>query len=270
MPSHYAHYYFGNQVLKSTTKGIKDIINTNGNTIDSFMIGLHGPDILFFYKAHSKNPINIEGTKIHNEKGKVFLSHAINYVKLNPTNENISYLLGFMCHFMLDTACHPLVKKHMALTNLSHSRIETEFDSFIIRNLNKDPLFINQLPHINDNLDLGKIIAPFYKTPTPEEINNSIKRMVNILNIVTSKNPVERIMAKAVLKAGKQYNKHGGMIVKKKPLSATASSNMELFDKLNEIITITNEELNYLNDSIYKDLPLTERSKLNFSGEIIK
>ena len=269
MPSHYAHYYFGNQVLKNSSKDIKNIINTNGNTIDAFMLGLHGPDILFFYKAHSKNPINIEGTRIHDEKGEAFLTKAIDYVKANPSNENISYLLGFMCHFTLDTACHPIVKTQMELTSLSHSRIETEFDSYIIRYLGKDPLKINQLPHIKNNEELGNIIAPFYESTTSEDIQDSIKWMVNILNVVTSKHSIDRNIAKAILKASKQYDNHGGMITMKKPYPSTHNSNIELFNKLNEAIDIASEELSYLLDSLNKDLPLTERSKMNFSGEII-
>ena len=269
MPSHYAHYYFGNQVIKSASDNIKDIVNSSGDSLDAFMLGLHGPDILFFYKAYSKNPINEEGSKIHEEKGQVFLEKALKYVKSRPTNENISYLLGFMCHFMLDTACHPLVNQYMNLTGLSHSRIETEFDSYIIRELGKDPLKTYQLPHINNNDQLGEIIAPFYESTGADEIKASIKWMVDILSVVTSKSGLKRTAAKTILKIGKQYDNHGGMIVMKRPYGSTSASNIELFNKLKETIEITVKELDYLLDSVNKDLPLTERSKMNFNGEII-
>ena len=51
MPSHYAHYYFGKEVIRVMPGDAKDIINSNATSIDAYMIGLHGPDFLAFYRA---------------------------------------------------------------------------------------------------------------------------------------------------------------------------------------------------------------------------
>ena len=47
MPGTYAHYAFGKKVLAQVDDEIKNIILKN---MDLFLIGLHGPDILFYYK----------------------------------------------------------------------------------------------------------------------------------------------------------------------------------------------------------------------------
>ena len=40
MPSHYAHYYFGKEVIRVMPGDAKDIINSNATSIDAYMIGL--------------------------------------------------------------------------------------------------------------------------------------------------------------------------------------------------------------------------------------
>ena len=48
MPGTYALYAFGKKVLAQVDDEIKNIILKN---MDLFLIGLHGPDILFYYKT---------------------------------------------------------------------------------------------------------------------------------------------------------------------------------------------------------------------------
>ena len=48
MPSTYAHYTFGERMLPLFPAKIRALIQENRALYD---IGLHGPDILFYYKA---------------------------------------------------------------------------------------------------------------------------------------------------------------------------------------------------------------------------
>ena len=54
MPSTYAHYLFGKEVYKNLGDNIKNMINQNK---ELYLIGLHGPDILFYYKPLQNNSI---------------------------------------------------------------------------------------------------------------------------------------------------------------------------------------------------------------------
>lgn len=51
MPSTYAHYRMGQEVIKQVSAPARDIIMKHKQLYD---IGLHGPDILFYY-----HPANI-------------------------------------------------------------------------------------------------------------------------------------------------------------------------------------------------------------------
>ena len=48
MPTTYAHYRFGKEVTEALPRGLQNTIEYHRDLYD---IGLHGPDILFYYKA---------------------------------------------------------------------------------------------------------------------------------------------------------------------------------------------------------------------------
>ena len=52
MPTTYTHYRFGRDVYKRLPVQIQDIIRSHGGL---YNLGLHGPDLLFYYKVYQKN-----------------------------------------------------------------------------------------------------------------------------------------------------------------------------------------------------------------------
>ena len=64
MPTTYAHDLFGKEVYKKLPSDMKALIRRHG---DLYRIGLHGPDILFYYMV-SKNPVTQFGIDMHHEK----------------------------------------------------------------------------------------------------------------------------------------------------------------------------------------------------------
>ena len=47
MPSNFAHYLFGQQLLPQLPNYLQEIIRPN---IQLYQIGQHGPDIIFYYR----------------------------------------------------------------------------------------------------------------------------------------------------------------------------------------------------------------------------
>ena len=66
MPSTYAHYRMGQEVYRNLTGKPKQIIEKYKELYD---IGLHGPDILFYYKPLFANPVNQVGYAMHDRPG---------------------------------------------------------------------------------------------------------------------------------------------------------------------------------------------------------
>ena len=90
MPSTYAHYRFGRDVLPKLPAHIRMIILQEN---DLFNIGLHGPDLLFYYHPLSSNPVNSKGYKIHAEPGITLFRSAAKVVQHSSFSK--AYLLKY-------------------------------------------------------------------------------------------------------------------------------------------------------------------------------
>ena len=64
MPAAFAHDLYGRKVYMEADPVIKRIIKKERYC---FLLGVHGPDILFFYKALGKNKVNQKGVRMHGE-----------------------------------------------------------------------------------------------------------------------------------------------------------------------------------------------------------
>ena len=107
MPSTYAHRRFGTNVLEHLPDELRAQLEQNRELYD---IGLHGPDLLFYYHAAKSNPVGALGNAMHEEPGRVFFDRARRVVHCETDRDAaLAYALGFVCHFALDSTCHPYV-----------------------------------------------------------------------------------------------------------------------------------------------------------------
>ena len=109
MPSTYAHRRFGANVLEHLPDELRAQLEQNRELYD---IGLHGPDLLFYYHAAKSNPVGALGNAMHEEPGRVFFDRARRVVHCEADlDAALAYALGFVCHFALDSTCHPYVEQ---------------------------------------------------------------------------------------------------------------------------------------------------------------
>ena len=73
MPSTYAHRRFGANVLEHLPDEVRVQLEMNRELYD---IGLHGPDLLFYYHAAKSNPVGALGNAMHEEPGRAFFDRA--------------------------------------------------------------------------------------------------------------------------------------------------------------------------------------------------
>ena len=69
MPSTYAHRRFGADVLVQLPRELREKITPYRPLYD---MGLHGPDLMFYYRALQSNPVNRLGNAMHEQPGRVF------------------------------------------------------------------------------------------------------------------------------------------------------------------------------------------------------
>lgn len=101
MPSTYAHFRFGREVAQHLTPENKKIVQTYP---ELYAIGLHGPDLFFYYQPLFSNALGKFGGELHNQSGReLFGQMSQPLVRTGFANRaGTSYLYGFLCHFALD------------------------------------------------------------------------------------------------------------------------------------------------------------------------
>ena len=95
MPSTYAHYIFGQQIRGRLSGYERKIIDKYP---ELFNIGLHGPDILFYYHLFHENPVNQKGMAMHEQIAASFFRKCKEYCQETGDEEALAYVFGFICH----------------------------------------------------------------------------------------------------------------------------------------------------------------------------
>lgn len=259
MPASYAHFAFGQVVYKKLSKELKDIIDENKEGYD---IGLNGPDILFYYKPLGKNFINTFGHDIHKEEAARFFNKAKNHIVEN--DEGIPYILGFICHFILDSNCHPYINKVIEESGVSHGEIEAELDGRLMRKNNLSPQKINAGAHIIPTKKNARIIAAFYEGINEKEILKSLKSVRFYNELLMCQTDLKRKVIKgglAKIKGGKGFSNMIINIAPNPKCKGTIDKLLILYEKSIEEAVQMIEEY-YLN--IESDAPINERFNKNF------
>ena len=101
MPATYAHFRFGREVLRRLSPETREAIAPR---IQLYHIGLHGPDIFFYYHPLSKNPVQALGGQLHLLSGREILTRMEAVRDRYPADSRRgldAYIFGFICHYAL-------------------------------------------------------------------------------------------------------------------------------------------------------------------------
>lgn len=211
MPAAYAHYRFGKDVLDCLPNIYKKSIEKYRELYD---IGLHGPDILFYYKPLSSNPINKSGNAMHDKPASIFFSKMADiYKETSDTEALAAYLYGFICHFALDSTCHPYVEKMVQTSKLSHTEIETELERFFMLKDNVNPMAYIPIQHIHPGDFNSRVIAPCFDLSS-QEIRSSLKGMITSHKLLHAPGSLKRSLLYTGLKITGNYDYMQGLIMK--------------------------------------------------------
>ncbi len=138
MPSTYAHYKMGKDIINNLSKEHQKVIKSELNL---FQVGLQGPDIFYYYRLINSNDINRMGYDLHKESGIEFFEEMRGMYRRNGNREkHISYIYGSLCHYILDVECHKYIEEVVKRTYLSHAEIEIEFDKKLMHLDKENPI----------------------------------------------------------------------------------------------------------------------------------
>lgn len=211
MPSTYAHYKLGRAVQKNISGYEKEIIDKYP---ELFFIGLHGPDILFYYKPLSRHYVNRLGYGLHDKSGASFFEQAAEVIRSHRDYEkHLAYIYGYICHFALDVSCHGYIDEKMEKSGISHGEIEAELDRELLVRDGKDPVRQTLTKHIHATMKNAVIIKDFYQGITAEQVKKSLDGMLFYHRVLLAPSRVKRAVLAAGMKAAGVYHSMYGMII---------------------------------------------------------
>lgn len=227
MPATYAHYRFGAAMLDRMPG---DICRTAKRNRRLFDVGLYGPDLFFFYRPVVSTKIGRLGNKFHRQTGREYFCRVCRNLRLEPSEEAKAYLYGVLCHYALDSHCHPLVEAFSWEGIASHSRIEAEFDRFLLDMDGKQPPYGMRLTkHMTLTDRETEIVAGFYPGAEAGHVKESLAGMVRIRKMLElPEGPVRRAVLKTVSAGSETFR---DMIVKPQPDETCRMLNQPLFER---------------------------------------
>lgn len=261
MPSTFAHYHFGNLVLAGLDTELQEKIVCSRKL---FSIGVHGPDILFHFRPLYSNRINAEGHEMHARNAYPFFTACRELVASSCDPEAArAYVLGFICHFTLDSACHGYINRQVEETGVSHVELEMEFDKRLMYRQHLDPLKYDTTASLHADAHGGSVIAPFFHI-RPEQAEESVASMKRFLTMFRTVRGVGRKAVLYVLDKMGKSEAFAGMFVTKEDNPKCAASNDVLEERLREAVPVARELIRAYLDWEEKGVPLPERFRRNF------
>ena len=192
--------------------------NSIENKRELFDIGLHGPDILFYYRPILKNDVSSQGYVMHDRPADDFFNRAAEVIaKSEDPAAARAYIYGFICHFALDSECHPYVEKMIQVSGISHSEIEMEFDRMLLTEDFLNPLRHDSAKHIHPTIENGRVIAPFFEEVSPETVKQALRSMKFFLRILRVSDQRKRRLLMGGMKLARCYDSMHGMVMSLEP-----------------------------------------------------
>lgn len=200
MPTTYAHWRFGDKCIETLPDNLKTIINNNRAIFD---YGVHGPDIFFYYNCLKHNKINDFGEQMHVTSYKDILAQfKLNIRKnKNDSNAKLAYILGFTCHFTLDSYCHGYIEIKEEKSGVSHNKLESQFDRYLLCKDGYNPVRKSRAFSLKPNKKMAKDISELFDDVPYDVVLKTIRDQKKYLTLLHDRDKFKRTILVNGMKA---------------------------------------------------------------------
>lgn len=262
MPAFYAHSRFGARVTGRMKGDLKEIIR---KYYRQFEIGLQGPDLYFFYRAYGSNPVSRYGNYLHGVSAKPFFEHGLHVIrKVGRESREYAYLLGFLCHFVLDSECHPYVSEMIEKTGVAHMEIEEEYEKLLLRMDERDPFTYPIAERVPTDKITAKVIAKFYQPMESRTVRGALRWLKFVKNLFTEDSPRMQNLINRIMKAVGKYEKYKGVMNQLEDNRRCLESNVGLLKRSNQAELLAVQMIQQMDECLQKGKALPERFDRTF------
>ena len=257
MPAVYAHRRFGEKVLAACQN---DVARTAIESYpDLYNIGLQGPDILFYYDPLRKNPYKAAGDAMHNAPAAPFFQAGAAHVNGRPEGQALlSYLLGFLCHFALDSECHSYIEYEIGRSGHRHVAIETALDGALMQKDGVDWRAANPAGYIVVSEATARTIARVVPAGR-EQVRQCLTNMKLVNRLLMPACGPKNYLTQRVLQLAGQWDTLGGLLIYALDRPAYARSCARLEQLAEGAVPVALELMDSLCDHIAYGTPLSSR-----------
>lgn len=262
MPTTYAHDLFGKLVRERLDPKAQEILKKYPN---EFAIGLHGPDILFYYHPFCSHRVNRLGHTMHQQMAEPFFQKGRALYQQTQDEALLAYLSGFICHFMLDSSCHPFIGKYIDKTGAPHDEIETEFDRALMEQTGKNPFRYRPACVIHAEPRSVRVIASLLDTISEKEVKQALWGMKFYTGITVCKGPFKRNFMLGMGRITGIYDLVQGRVIRRQPVTRCIQSTCELKRLFKLAVPETVTELDEFIRNIRNTGELSARFQRNYN-----
>lgn len=290
MPAAYAHHTFGEACIAAMPEKLRTICNKYRELFD---FGVHGPDILFYYKPLSSNPVAGHGSELHHWTGaQVFEIFKYVYqgmprnswskqkeetegqtenlqIQLTVAEKNamLAYMLGFLAHFTLDSSCHGYINSMTEQSDLSHNKIESQYEAFLMNRDGKEPLQVDRSLPLKPTKDNAAVIARFFPF-SEKEILESLKGQKSSLHLFFSPTEKKKKLLRTMVKTLKLNGDFGDLFLDEEMLAECQVYNEEILKLQKKALKLYPGLLQNFIRYLYDKSVIDEYFKYDFEGEL--
>ena len=211
MPAMYAHQRFGEIVYDHLSPAVRERIAPYR---ELFNIGLQGPDIFFYHDPIKWGTFPQYGNRLHGLTGHVFFRMVLNrygshYGWIRPSADDVAgnepaenseknamatrvYLYGVICHYALDSICHPYINEVDATGVTTHAELEGDFDRHILEREGKNPVREDISRGIRPSARAARAVAVVYPEADADVVLASLRRCVLFQRLLLCKSDAKR------------------------------------------------------------------------------
>ena len=262
MPAFYAHDRFGKKVYSRLEGEIKQTIKNHSR---QFRIGLQGPDLFFFYRPWHSNKVSKYGNHLHEISAYPFFRHGAAVVREKGRNsKEYAYLLGFVCHFILDSECHPFVEAYIKKSGVQHLEIEEEFEKLLLRMDGKDPFAYPLADLVPADETTAEAICPYYDDITEKTALQSLKDMRLVKKLFTAPGRLKHDTINTVMKLTGKYPYMKGLMNQHRDNLRCRKSSQELLRRFDGAVHTAVDMIYSLDETIQTGKELNKRFDRTF------
>ncbi len=265
MPASYAHKAFGARVFHGLEPDTKKLIRKH---LPYFLIGLHGPDILFFHRPGTDSKVGEYGRQLHHEAFEGFYCRAREVLRRFPDDEKLVYMYGVLCHLFLDGYSHPWVKEAKELCGVTHGLLETELERELLRMDGRNELSFPTAAHIGISMEYARHIAPFYEGITDVEVFESLIGYRLTGTFTRRESRTARKLVCEVMKKVGYEGKVAGLVMSKQASKQCRSAVLKLIDLGRQAEAPAREAIEAFAEQVFRD-DLPSYSTFSYYGETI-